>query len=186
MKLKIRNNKFNHFLISKKPKTNLVFLNNLGEVILFTHTETRIELIDFLNRQLSKICDIRIVSFFYMKSKEKNVLCFSSKVEVSSETKKTLINFIKIILKNIKGMYFDFTFLDFNRANINSRNFDMLKFKEEINNILKTKGDITLPPYTKKVRTRINTMLANYKNLKIRTKGLIGDRKIRIIYKPEK
>ncbi|WP_339020896.1 hypothetical protein [Spiroplasma endosymbiont of Atherix ibis] len=184
MKLKIKNNKFNHFLISKKPKTNLVFWNNFNEVILFISSKDRLEFMKFLNEQLSKISKVRIISIFHMKPKNKNIICYDSKFELDISLKNNFISLIKIIFKIKLDIIIDFDFVNFNIANKNLLSFNIFELRKNINNVLKTKEEIILPSYPKKVRKNINEILMKYKKIKTKTIGFIGERKIRIIYKP--
>ncbi|AUB32182.1 hypothetical protein [Spiroplasma floricola] len=184
VKLKIKNNKFNHFLISRKPKTKLVFWNNFNEVILFIQTKNRVEFMKFLNEQLSKISNIKIISIFYMKSKNKNIICYDSKFELDISLKNSFINLIKTLFKIKLDMIINFDFVNFNIANKNIHSYDIFELKKNINNVLRTKEEVILPSYPKKIRKNINEILRKYDKIKARTTGLVGERKIRIIYKP--
>ncbi|AUM63063.1 hypothetical protein [Spiroplasma monobiae] len=186
MKLKKINNKFNHFLISKRPENKLVFWNNLGEVILFISSKERISFMRFLNEQLSKISSIRIISIFYVISKDKNFIAYDSKEIIDKETRKNIRVFIKLMFNLKLKIKIHFEFVNFNVANKNSREFDKLKIKEIFNSVMRTKEDIKLPAYNKNVRKEINSMIMKYKTLKSKTTGALGNRKIRIIYRPEK
>ncbi|AGR42559.1 hypothetical protein [Spiroplasma diminutum] len=186
MKLKIKNNKINHFLISKKPKTNLVFCNNSNEVILFISTKERLDILHFLNEQLKKMCEISLISIFHMKFKNRNVIAYKSKLNLNEKLKKNIIIFIKSIFLIKWNMKIEFDLIDFNIANINKVNFTLNELHKKISEVLKTKQEVLLPPYPKKLRKDINYVLRKYNNIKVKTIGSIGDRKVKLIYKPEK
>ncbi|ALD66924.1 hypothetical protein [Spiroplasma cantharicola] len=185
MILKIKNNKINHFLITKKPETNLVFYENINEVILFISNKKRIEIMKFLNEQLSKISKIKIISIFRIESKSKNIIAYDAPIELTRDTKLSLWRFIKNVLKIKFNMLFDFEIINFNISNKNKKKFSKTELSRIINRVLSSKEEEILPAYPKPLRREINRLISKYNNLKAKTSGQIGERKIRIIYKSE-
>ncbi|WP_339029973.1 hypothetical protein [Spiroplasma endosymbiont of Cantharis nigra] len=185
MNLKIKNNKINHFLISTKSKTKLVFYEKINEVILFISNQKRIEIMKFLNEQLLKISKIKIISIFRIESKSKNVIAYDSVLELNKETKLNLWRVIKSLIKIKFNIFLDFEIINFNISNKNKKYFNRLKLNKIINNVLLSKQEEILPSYPKPLRKEINMIISKYNNLKTKTSGQIGERKIRIIYKSE-
>ncbi|QHX37091.1 hypothetical protein [Spiroplasma sp. BIUS-1] len=186
MKLKKVNNKFNHFLISRYQENKLFFRNDLGEVFYFVSYQKRIEYLKFLNEQLKPFLDIKFISIFKTKTKDRNILAYSSKDELSYETKKSIGIFIKTVFKIKFNIKIDLEMVDFKIAKRNSLTYNKNDLKKIVKKVIEEKSEVMLPAYTKEIRRKINMFLIEYKRIKIKTTGSLGDRRIRIIYNPEK
>ncbi|AGR41685.1 hypothetical protein [Spiroplasma taiwanense] len=183
MKLKINNQKINHFFVNKKPNVDWFYKNKLNEVFLFISNEDRLKILNFVQQQFLIISNIKIISFFHLKSQNKNIISYYSSKELDSNSRRNIVNFIKYIILNKFNLNFNFEIINFGISRINEKEFSMEKLRKIVRSVLVEKKDIILPVYSKLIRRKINEYLLKYTLIKYKTIGPIGERKIKIMYK---
>ncbi|AKU80331.1 hypothetical protein [Spiroplasma turonicum] len=143
-------------------------------------------IIDKINNSLHELIDFKINSIFFLNSQNKNICFYKSADIIGTEEKKIIASFIKQYFYLLANIKINFELSNIYKTHINDKYLFITDLHKKVNNLLITKGELDLSSYTKKYRKKINEFIMKYKSIKIKSVGPFGERRIKIIYKPEK
>ncbi|AKX34729.1 hypothetical protein SLITO_v1c11180 [Spiroplasma litorale] len=177
--------KNSYFFYTKNPKVKLLFKKNTETFKEIDNLKKK-KIIDELNRFFDLFVDFRIVTIFFSNSQNKNICFYKSNSFLNKNTKIVFVNFIKYYFFRIEKAYINVELSNIYKTHKNGINFSIPILKEIVRKVLISKTEAELQPHTKKYRKKINEFVMKYKNIKIKSNGPFGERKIKLVYKPDK
>ncbi|ASP28780.1 hypothetical protein SCORR_v1c10080 [Spiroplasma corruscae] len=177
--------KNSYFFYSKNEFVSLIYQINKEPYKTIENKKKKI-ILDKINNFFKTFTNFKITTFFYSKSQNKNILFYKSDYLLDNEEKKYVVNIVKFYFKKIENIKINFEVSNIYLTYIYDREFLSSDLRNLVHSLLLYKTQLILPPHSKRIRKRINEFVMKYKNIKIKSVGPFGERRIKLVYKPDK